>query len=123
MASVIQTLCVAAALAGATADAAPPFRPLHLVSEPNGSGVRLRIVGHSAVGCDASYTLEVSNQSGAGSNRSVQRGTARLQAGAEPVTIATTTLGHAAAAGWTARLSVRSCGPDLHYEEVAGAQR
>jgi len=123
MTSVVQALWLAAALLGGTAGAAAASRPLHLVSEATGTGIRLRVVGQSAVACEASYTLEISNRSRAGSSRSVQRGIARLKPGAAPVDIATSTLGGAAAAGWTSRLSVGRCGASPQYEEVAGAQR
>ena len=96
------------------ASAPGPASPLHLVADPVDSGVRLRVVGSSAVACDASYELEVVGS--AGGNRSVQRGSARLAPGKQ-VVVATTTLGNRASSGWSATLRVDGC--DGHrYEQV-----
>ena len=113
---------LALAAAAATAAVTRPAAPLHLVTEPAGSGVRIRIVGHSPVVCEARYSLEVANRSGGGTSRSVQRGAARLRPGVVS-NVATVTLGNAAAAGWTARLVVDPCGPAKRYEEVIGPAR
>jgi len=122
MVGVIHTLWLAAALVGANADAATSARPLHLVTEPIGADIRIRVVGESAVACEANYVLEVSNKSATGSNRSVQRGAARLRPGAE-ATFSTVTLVDAVSRHWTARLSVHSCGRGERYDEAKGALR
>jgi hypothetical protein len=95
--------------------------PLHLVTEPVAGGIRVRVVGISAVACDARFSLEVSNRSGGGTSRSVQRGVARLQPGVAS-TAATLTLANAGPESWSARLVVDSCGGE-RYEEVSGSAR
>jgi hypothetical protein len=118
------TLALAALLllVSALAQAAPGRRPLHLVTEATGNGIRLRVVGMSDAACVARYALDVSSRSPGGHNRSVQRGTARLSPGT-PAVVATSALVGTAAQGWTAQLSVEGCGPGDRYEERAGAPR
>ena len=116
----VRALSLALIAFGAPAAGSAPAAPLHLVTEPVGSGIRIRVVGHSAVACDARYSLEVSNRSGGGSNRSVQRGAARLRPGVVS-NVATLTLGNAAPGSWSARLVVDPCGTARRYEEVSGS--
>ena len=40
--------------------------PLHLVTQPEGSGVRISVVGHHVRTCDVSFVLEVVQKSAAG---------------------------------------------------------
>jgi hypothetical protein len=107
---------------GAPGPAAAPARPLHLLAEPASGGTRLKVVGHSATACVATYVLEVSSGSNGGRNHSVQRGAARLQPGV-PTTVATLTLAVADPSAWSARLSVEPCGAGRAYEERGGSQR
>jgi len=89
--------------------------PIRLEAEPFESGIRLRVVGHSEIECAAEYELEVS--ASAGGNRSVQRGSARLQPGREAV-LATTTLG--LSDGWSASLRVVSCDGKRYVQKEGG---
>lgn len=117
MPAMILPLLLGALLAGAGRADTP--RPLRLVTEQLGAEVRFRVVGEAAGPCDASYVLTVANRAAAGSNRSIQRGAARLRPGAA-TTLATATL-RAAPGSWSATLAVRGCGPDAVYEEKSGA--
>ena len=111
-------LWLAAAMFVAPGHPAPPVGPLHLVTEPAGSGVRVRVVGESVVACEVHYVLEVANDSAAGSNRSVQRGAARLRPGVA-ATVATLTLANAGSKAWTARLKADRCEGGQAYDETA----
>ena len=82
----------------------------------------MRVVGHSPVQCDAIYALEVTNGAAGASNRSVQRGTARLRPGIG-ATVATLTLATASHEAWTARLKVDPCGSARTYTEVRSSTR
>ena len=117
----LHLLSLAALSFAAPGDGTVAPAPLHLVTEPIAGGIRVRVVGKSAVACDARFSLEVSNRSGGGTSRSVQRGVARLLPGAAS-TAATLTLGNAGADSWSARLVVDPCGGD-RYEEVSGSAR
>jgi hypothetical protein len=92
-------------LAAASAAAPPSARPLQLQVDDGGSQVIIRLVGESPTAFAASYELEVTGGSSGSSNRSMQRGTARLQPG-RSVTVATLRLRNSADANWTARLHV-----------------
>lgn len=92
-------------LAAASAAAPPPARPLQLQVDDSGSQVVVRLVGESPTTFAGSYALEVTGGSSGGSNRSVQRGTARLLPG-QSVTVATLRLRNSTDARWTARLHV-----------------
>jgi hypothetical protein len=120
--SIVPVMGFAAALLGAPGPAAPPARPLHLLTEPLKGGTRLRVVGESAIVCEAHYVLEVSSGSAGNRNHSVQRGAARLRPGVR-TTIATTTIGAADPTAWLALLSVEPCGTGSTYEERGGSQR
>ena len=109
------SLWLAAALAGAPAAAPAPAGPLRLVTEPSGNGIRISVVGESAVSCEAQYLLTVSTKLATGSNNSVQRGAASLRPGVVTV-VATVTLGNAGS--WSARLRVEPCGTTKGYEET-----
>jgi hypothetical protein len=111
-------LALAAALAAGTPDPAPSGAPVRLIAESVGTGVRLRVVGNSAAACEARYELAVSGDTIRGGNRSIQRGTARLQAGV-PATLATVSLGSVNPKGWEARLSVEPC-DGARYVQVLG---
>jgi hypothetical protein len=111
-----------AALASAAPAATAAPAPLHLVSEPVAGGLRLRVVGASAVACDARFSLEVSNRAGGGTSRSVQRGVARLRPGVA-TTAATVMVGNAALDSWSARLVVDPCAGGKRYDEVSGSAR
>lgn len=93
--------------------------PLHLVTEPEGSGVRIRVVGHDVPTCDVGFVLEVVHSAATGRSRSVQRGTARAQPGA-PRTFATASLANVRAKDWAARLSVGPCGASKNYSQSSG---
>lgn len=100
----------------AAADAAPP--PVRLVAVPTDRGVRLQVIGDSDRPFAGSYALEASGGE-SGGNRTVQRGTVRLEAGV-PATLMTLNLGVAGGSGWNARLRVEPVdGPA--YEDVQGA--
>ena len=85
--------------------------PIHLVAEPAGEGVRVRVVGASEAPYAATFSLEVVS----GGNRSIHRGSANLQGG-EAVTLSTVTLGNAAPGQWRAHLRVEPQG-SAAYEE------
>ncbi len=51
--------------------------PIHLVAEPAGDGVRVKVVGASKAAYSASFSLEVTSDG----NRSLHRGSVDLQAG------------------------------------------
>lgn len=93
--------------------------PLRLVADQVDAGVRLQVIGSSPVACDASYKLQVVG--GAGGNRSVQSGKARLAPGKQ-VVIATTTLGNRASEQWSATLSVDAC-DGKRYEQIETGPR
>lgn len=88
---------------GATAPAQPDAAPITLETETGPAGVTLQVVGLSPTPAEADYALEVS--SGAGGNRSVQRGSVRLQPDRRAVLL-TTRLGGDAGRGWRATLTV-----------------
>jgi hypothetical protein len=92
-------------LAAASAAAPPSARPLQLQVDDSGSQVIIRLVGESPTAFAASYELEVTGGSSGSSNRSIQRGTARLQAG-QSVTVATLRLRNSTQTRWIARLHV-----------------
>jgi|GEM_PF-2884332 len=94
-------------------------RPIALVSEPAAEGVKLKVVGSSDRPLDAAYALEVSSETRAGTNRSVQRGNVRLQPGL-PVTLVSLKLGNVSGGAWTAKLTVTPSGGD-EYEVVSGS--
>ena len=91
--------------------------PIHLVAEPVGEGVRIRVVGSSDAPFEASYSLEAESGANGASNRSTTRSWVRLEPGVS-VTLATVNLGNAGK--WTARLKVepKDAPP---YEEVRTA--
>jgi hypothetical protein len=92
--------------------AGPAGGPIHLVAEPAGEGVRVRVVGSSEAPYAATFSLEVSSAG----NRSLHRGSANLQGG-EAVTLSTVTLGNAAPGQWRAHLKVEPQG-EAGYEEI-----
>jgi hypothetical protein len=94
-------LFIAAAAGAIGAD-----RPLHLDIANDGGVLVIKLVGESPTPWSALYELEVSGGAPAASNRSVQRGSARLQPG-RPATVATVRLGSVAGKSWTAHLNVR----------------
>jgi hypothetical protein len=122
MAGMTVSLWLAAGIIDVVGNPAPRTRPLHLVTEPVGAGIRVRVVGESPVACEAHYVLEVASDPAEGANRSVQRGAARLGPGVA-TTIATVTLANAGSKAWTARLGVEPCGGAKTYEETTGATR
>jgi hypothetical protein len=104
-------------LAAALGSVAPAGdAPIRLVSEAAGDGMRLKVVGLSDRPLSADYKLEVSSQSGGGTNNSVQSGGVQLQPGV-PVTLVTLSLGNVKNGGWTARLHVTPR-PGAAYQEV-----
>ena len=94
-------------------------RPILLVEQRTDSGFELKVVGVSEASFAGSYRLEVT--SGAGGNRSVQAGRARLQPRV-PVTFVRLKLGNDPANGWSAVLKVT---PEqgAAYEIALGVQR
>lgn len=86
--------------------------PIHLVAEPAGDGVRVRVVGASKAAYSASFSLEVTSDG----NRSLHRGSVDLQAG-DAVTLSTVTLGDAAPGRWRAHLKVEPQGGQA-YEQT-----
>lgn len=84
----------------APADAAP----ITLVTEATPEGVVVQVVGRSATPVDVAYALEVTSGP-PGSNRSTQRGSARLRPN-ERVVLLTTRLGGSAGRDWQALLTV-----------------
>ena len=110
-----------AIVAAQASDAAlsPDVRPIILVEQQTDNGLELKVVGVSEAFFAGSYRLEVT--SGAGGNRSVQSGRARLQPRV-PVTLVRLKVGNAPPKGWSAVLKVipeRGAG----YEIALGAQR
>ena len=107
-------------LAFAAAIAAPALaggeHPVRLVSERQGNALVLTVVGDSPVPFAGTYALEVAG--GAGTARSVQRGSAALLANRR-VVLVRLMLGGRAAETWRATLRVRSEGGDLSYQESA----
>ena len=90
--------------------------PIRLVSEPTGSGLRLKVIGSSDRIISADYTLEVSSRSNGGTNRSSQSGGVRLEPGVV-ATLVTLSLGNVRDGAWTARLQVHTS-EGVTYEEV-----
>ncbi|MGZ8283683.1 MAG: curli-like amyloid fiber formation chaperone CsgH [Allosphingosinicella sp.] len=111
---------LAAALALTAADTPSAEPPVRLVTEEAGQGIRLRVVGESAVPFAGNYALEVTSDAAAGGNRTVQRGAVRLEPGV-PATLMTLTLGHSGQGSWTARLRVEPS-QGAAYEEVRRAR-
>ena len=99
-------------MASEATSAAP--RPIRMQVDRAGGKLAIAVVGAVSSPCEASYALEVTSGGSGNVNRSIQRGSARLQPG-EPARLLSVRLGGAAAAGWSAKLSVSGCGPD--YEE------
>lgn len=93
------------ALIPAALAAGQPSAPIDLVAETAPAGVTLRVVGRSSAPMEAQYRLEVSSGPGAGSNRSTQSGSVRLEPGEERVLL-TTRLGGVAERDWRALLTV-----------------
>lgn len=118
----IAALWLGTATTVAPAHASSPARPIHLVTAVSGTGMRVKLVGASPVQCDASYVLEVWNGSTAGSNRSVQRGAARIRPGIE-TNIVTMNLAGTDPQRWAVRLRVVPCGTSVPYEETRGQLR
>jgi hypothetical protein len=103
-------------LNGADAVVGDVTGPLRLEVEQEGNAGIVRLIGDSPVACSASYELEVGNSGGAGGNRSIHRGVARLQPG-RPTTLVSVKFGTGDQRGWLARLSVQPCsGPD--YQQI-----
>jgi hypothetical protein len=115
--AVLSALTVAGAVAAAPAPEGSA--PIRLVSEPSGEGIRLRVLGASDKPLEATYLLEASGGPTGTSNKSVQRGTARLPPGV-PVTLVTLTLGNTRNGSWSARLYVSPSQGDP-YEMSAGS--
>lgn len=114
MLSLLGLLSLMTAEPATPADPPPPVR---LVASPTERGVRLEVIGESDRPFAGSYSLEASGAGGG--NRTVQRGTVRLEAGV-PATLMTLNLGLAGGGGWSAKLRVEpAAGPA--YEEVRGA--
>lgn len=109
-------ILIALAALGGAAPAGSPSAPIHIVTEPAGAGVRISVVGDSSRAIEATYSLEVSSETGGGRSRSTQKGTARLKPGA-PVTLVTTRLGDLQGGSWTATLHVQPVGGPA-YQEV-----
>lgn len=101
------------------AEPADMHSPIHLRVEPTKAGVQLRVVGSSPVTCLARYELHVI--AAMGGNRSVQSGSARLQANRE-ITLVTTGFGGKIDDGWSATLRVEAC-DGRRYEEVKRGSR
>lgn len=76
MGEILAVLTMAAAI-GAAGGGANPFHPVRLEVSNQGESSTIRVVAESPVACSASYALEVSG--GAGSNKSVNRGTLTVQ--------------------------------------------
>jgi len=90
--------------------------PIHLVAEPHGDGVHIRVVGSADTAFDGLYTLEVSSDVVEGrGNSSVQRGRARLRPG-EVVTLISLRLGDVVPGRWEARLLVEPVGGEPYRE-------
>jgi hypothetical protein len=95
-------------------------QPLKLVTEETNAGVKVEIVGDSDVACAVEYELEVQSGGTGNTNRSVQRGKARLLPN-QKVTVAKAMIGSGPSAEWQARLLVKPCsGPS--YEESVSEQ-
>lgn len=101
------------------AQVAPPRPPIYVIADSSGPGVDIKVVGSSATSLEAHYSLEVSSNSGGGTNRSVQSGDVRLLPGVA-VTLVTLALGDLSRGEWTARLTVepRNGAP---YEIINGS--
>ena len=111
---------MALGLALMTASAEPgESRPVQLLMEEQGSGVRLSVVGESDAAFRGDYSLEVTSDAAAGGNRTVQRGTVDLRPGI-PATLMTLRLGNVGDGRWTARLRVQPEG-SRPYELVRSA--
>jgi len=106
-----------AAVLAAVVGGAPPgaLAPIHLLAEPSGEGVHIRVVGSADSAFDALYTLEVSSDVARGGNSSVQRGRARLRPG-EAVTLISLRLGDVVPGRWEARLLVEPAGGEPYRE-------
>lgn len=109
-------LPIAAALAAASPAAATPAAqaPIRLLVERNGGTVVVNVVGEAQEAFEADYALEVSSPNGGGSNRSIQRGRARLAAG-QSATFIQLRVSAAPQSDWSARLLVTPVGA-LPYE-------
>ena len=94
--------------------------PIYVVAEPDGPGVRIKVIGASDRELEAHYSLEVTSNSGGGNTRSVQSGDVRLLPGV-PVTLVTSALGYVGGGKWTARLSVEPRG-GAPYEDLKGSE-
>lgn len=92
-------------------------KPIQLVTESVGNGVRLIVVGDVTVPTEASYALEVSSDAAGGGNKSVQRGTARLVPGGK-TRLMTLTLGNVGHGQWSATLSVDPKPGRLYREQI-----
>ena len=112
-------LSAIAAAQASSAAGSPDVRPIMIVEQRTDSELELKVVGVSEASFAGSYRLEVT--SGAGGNRSVQSGRARLQPRV-PVTFVRLKLGNAPANGWSAVLKVT---PEqgAGYEIALGVQR
>lgn len=113
------TMALAMALLFGVGEGPVTGKPIQLVTESVDNGVRLIVVGHAAVPTQASYALEVSSDAAGGGNKSVQRGTAQLEPGAERRLI-TLTLGKSGHGKWSATLSVDPT-PGRPYREHIGS--
>jgi hypothetical protein len=109
-------LATSAGLVAAGAPQAP--RPIVLRTEPAGDGISITVVGLSDIAVNARYELEAFGGPPGKSNKSIQKGAARLKPGA-PVTLITLRIANVKSGAWGATLRVQPLGGSS-YEETAG---
>ena len=90
-------------------------QPLKLVTEDTDAGVQVLVVGNSDIACAVAYELEVQSGGAGNTNRSMQRGKARLLPN-QKITVVKALIGSGSSMEWKARLLVRPCS-GLPYEE------
>ncbi|GAA4768728.1 hypothetical protein GCM10023219_13420 [Stakelama sediminis] len=106
--AMVPTIVFAAGLATMTMTASADDetgRPITLLVSQQQDSVELRVVGQSPEAVQAHYTLEVSGGDKSNSNRTVQRGSARLKPD-QAVVLMTLKLGAAGGRHWHAVLKV-----------------
>lgn len=106
-------MLVMSGLTGATPD--QKHAPIYLETEVIGDDINVRVIGNADSATDATYTLAVSS-GGAGSNRSVQSGRARLEPN-RAVTLINLRLGRASANDWSAKLEVTPASAPSYTQE------
>ncbi len=91
-----------------------PRPPIHLSTESLPHGVRVQVIGAASATYEASFHLEVTSEG----NRSVHRGSARLEGG-EPVILSSVTLGSEGTRPWRAHLRVEPRGHSAYEQTEA----